>query len=173
MKLSSGERLLLVMLADIQQKLGIDGEIDANLVKSAIVRGHAWALEGEYSWLKNDNEDDPAIVEETDEILTMWRIIDNSVSKLTPDEMKSLEKACYPHSIRFSGFDGNNDDHHGIARFMVNELEFYTERKEGPMNSHSRTELPLYRAMLQRLNAIEDKYVKPLTSDQLVKVIKG
>jgi len=45
MKLTDGEKLILYMLSEIYEHLGIEGKtkIDSQFVKSAIHDGHAWA----------------------------------------------------------------------------------------------------------------------------------
>jgi hypothetical protein len=44
MKLSDGEKLILIMLSDVYEKLEIEGEINPKFVKSAIGSGHPWGL---------------------------------------------------------------------------------------------------------------------------------
>ena len=48
MKLSDGEKLILVMLADIYKHLRIKGAVDPDLVHDAMYGGHAWGLRMEY-----------------------------------------------------------------------------------------------------------------------------
>ena len=44
MKLSNSEKLILTMLAEIQEKLGIQNGTDTKLLTSAIYSNNTWAL---------------------------------------------------------------------------------------------------------------------------------
>ena len=46
MKLTNAEKLILLMLSDIYEKLGLDG-ININLLRSAIYTENTWALDWE------------------------------------------------------------------------------------------------------------------------------
>jgi hypothetical protein len=48
MKLSDGEKLILLMLSEVFEKLKVEGSIDPALVKNAIFHDHPWALKWEY-----------------------------------------------------------------------------------------------------------------------------
>jgi hypothetical protein len=49
MILTEPEKLMLVMLADIHEHLGIkDRSVDGAFVRAAIAGGHSWALSSEY-----------------------------------------------------------------------------------------------------------------------------
>ena len=50
MKLSNGERLILIMVSEIYEKLDIKGEINPALVRDAIYGDKLWALGWEYRW---------------------------------------------------------------------------------------------------------------------------
>ena len=51
MKLTNPEKLILVMLSEIYEKLGIQGETDTKFLLNAIYEGHTWAL----SWKMSRN----------------------------------------------------------------------------------------------------------------------
>ena len=49
MTLTDGEKLILLMLTDIYDKLGVQGEIDPQFVRSAIFDNMLWGLSWKYS----------------------------------------------------------------------------------------------------------------------------
>jgi hypothetical protein len=51
MKFSDGEKLIIVMLAEIYKAMGIKGNIDPDLVQSAISAGNLWGLRMQYPGL--------------------------------------------------------------------------------------------------------------------------
>ena len=174
MQLSDGEKLIIAMLCDVYESLGIkDGAIDATRVKSAIHHGHAWAIKEEYQLLLGDHysRDD---VKETGSILSMWNVIDRSISNLSEEEKKWLESK-YPNATTvFEGFDANNDPHFFIAEFMIEDLNNFPERKGGVMNSHSASSLVKYRRMLSKYRDIlkENSHYGVLTVDQIDRIFE-
>jgi hypothetical protein len=46
MKLTDSEKLTLIMLCEIYEKLGIKGELDSKFVKEAIFSGNTWGSSG-------------------------------------------------------------------------------------------------------------------------------
>lgn len=172
MTLSPAERLIISMLADIHEKLGIRNELNPDLLKSIVWGGHSWALDWEYQSL-GCKEDDDAVVKETADILSMWRSIENALGNIPQPDRDELEKDAYPWSIRFGGFDGNNDPHYGVASFMVEDLGRFGERKGGVMNSHSQSELLRYRTMLKRFQAVAPGVHYKLGKKELTEILKG
>lgn len=76
MKLSDGEKLILLMLSEIFEKLKVEGSIDPGLVKNAISHDHPWALKWEYDRVlalsgKNDLGGSQVV-----DILNMWTLIE-------------------------------------------------------------------------------------------------
>ena len=73
MKLSDGEKLILLMLSDICEKLKVDGTISPIVVKKAIIHDHLWALKREYDRVFF-NKSDPHAAKQVVDILNMWTI---------------------------------------------------------------------------------------------------
>ncbi|ODT77628.1 MAG: hypothetical protein ABS69_08675 [Nitrosomonadales bacterium SCN 54-20] len=76
MKLSDGEKLILLMLSEVFEKLKVEGSIDPALVKNAISHDHPWALKWEYDRVsalsgKNNLRENQAV-----DILNMWTLIE-------------------------------------------------------------------------------------------------
>jgi len=54
MELGNAEKLILMMLCNIHEKLDIKGEIDPKFMRSAIQSGNLWGLEWEYLGIYGD-----------------------------------------------------------------------------------------------------------------------
>lgn len=166
MQMSDGERLIVVMLAEVMEALKLDQELDPALVKTLVINNDGWALRRKYSGIFDSEAPSSEVVSETTNILWMWAIIEHSIAKLTGSEAKEAEDW---HWTEWNGFDGNNDDHYGVARTMIEDLgEFKDSRKGVNLNSHSQASLPRYRRMYEKF----DGYVKggrasPLSFDAL------
>jgi len=141
MKLSDGEKLIAFMLADIMSAQGIHENIDPELVKSAIAGDDMWALNWKYNSLFHSDGPSDEIVQETADIMTMCRVMENSISEL--DDPDSLPDNAMPV---FVGFDGNEEPHYGVATMLVEKLDRFTEWADRDLNSHHST-LGRYRSM--------------------------
>jgi uncharacterized protein YfbU (UPF0304 family) len=150
MKLSDGEKLIAVMLADLLDAQGVKGEIDTTLLKSAISGGDLWALKWEYSGLFDAEERDPNIVTETSDILSMCSFIEYSIAQLSDQERNQIPQNS---QVVFVGFDGNHDDHFGVASMFIQEMGRWGEFKNRSLNSHG-TVLPKYRRMREVFDGI-------------------
>jgi uncharacterized protein YfbU (UPF0304 family) len=63
----------------------------------------------------------------------------------------------------FQGFDGNNDEHYGLASFWISQPGSWDEHKAtNPLNSHSQGTLPCYRRMLNKWEELG----RPMTLNQ-------
>ncbi|MET3725875.1 YfbU family protein [Sphingomonas trueperi] len=133
MQMTDGEKLLAVMLADVLKALESDGEIDPGFVTSAITSGNTWAFKWKYPGIFEDSAPDEDVVSEVGRILTMSSFVEYSISELSPEELESI-----PDNERqvFIGFDGNNEPHYGVATFLVEDLNRFSELKGRNMNSH-------------------------------------
>lgn len=153
MELSDGERLIVVMLAEVMQELKLNKEIDPSLILTLAYGGDDWAIKRKYSGLFSDEKPADAVVSETTDILWMWGIVEHSLERLAGDE--ATEAKGWRHT-RFTGFDGNHDRHFGIARTMIDKLDEFESFKGRELNSHTQATLPRYQAMYE----IFGRYVK-------------
>lgn len=170
MQLSQGEKLILMTLAHAQ-----DGKekIDLAFIRAAILSGNTWALTWELSGVPTQDVD-PKIADETAEILSMWSYIEHCVAALSPEDQATLEKDAYPFSLKFEGFDGNNDAHYGVASFLIKEMKRFDEFRSRGLNSHSQASLIGYRRMLPAYkDALAEKGFssKPLSADKILKIV--
>jgi uncharacterized protein len=153
-KLSDGEKLIAVMLADLLQAHGVEGEIDPEFVKEAIFGNDLWALKWKYDSLFHDEGPSDETVRETANILTMCSLVEYSLSTLKPEELAEI-----PERDRnvFEGFDGNHDDHFGVAIMFIQKMNRWSEFKDRGLNSHS-TVLPKYRRMYEVFKGFEIRH---------------
>jgi uncharacterized protein len=149
MKLSQGEKIILTMLSEIYQKLGIQGEIDPNIVKTSIFSGHTWVLEHKYPVFIEAIEPSDSDINETCEILDMWQRLEASYDSLDEAGKREVEKNAkiYGKDPRFIGFDGNSDPHFGIAHHLIEDLDLFKRFKSQGLNAQA-TVLDGYRRML-------------------------
>jgi hypothetical protein len=135
MKLSDGEKLILVMLSEIHQNLGIKDGIDPKFVQSAIYTGCAWGLKRKYPGIFDAAESEQALVSEVVNLLDMWSFIESSCHELSDNEKALVVDQSIP--AEFTGFDGNNEiDYIGVARFLINDLGQFAAFKRRDLNSH-------------------------------------
>lgn len=149
MKLSDGERLITVMLADLMTALNVNGEVDPALIKTLVCGGDDWAIARKYQGLFPAESPDDTVISETTNILWMWGIVEHGLSLL--DGAHAEEAAKWPYTS-FDGFDGNNDDHYGVAHTMINELGEFSDFEGRNLNSHSRSSLPRYLRMYEKFD---------------------
>jgi len=144
MKLTNAERLLGIMLAEIMEEMNLSREIDPSFIKTALINHDDWSIQWKYSCFHDEEPVSDEAVIETADILSMMSYIEHSVSKLDPAEASEFAD---DDVLRFRGFDGNHDRHHGIAHTMINNLERFTDFADRPLNSHSQSTLQIYRRM--------------------------
>jgi uncharacterized protein len=151
LRLSDGEKLILLMLGEVYKHLKIKGEIDPRFVAEAIYGGHYWGLKWRYSGIFHAHEDSEHVLSEVVDVLDMWSFLERGYDKLSAKEKAQVEKEAAPFgkNVRFPGFDGNNETEHlGIARFLIDELERFSSFKGRDLNSHMPS-IETYRRMLR------------------------
>jgi len=175
MKFTDGEKLIILMLSEMYEKLGINGEIDPEFIKSAIFNDQLWGLRWKYSGIPFEDVKDPEIVKEVVDILDMWSFIEHSYQNLSGEDKSKLEKDAAPFGKdpKFQGFDGNNEtEYMGTAMFIVNDLDRFEEFKSRSFNSHCPS-LGSHRRMLSAFEPIRKKLAsRPLSLDDLTTILK-
>ena len=174
MKITDGEKLILLMLSELFEQFKVNGEIDPEFIKSAIFNDQLWGLRWKYPGIPFENVEDPEIVKEVVDILDMWSFIEHSYEKLSDDEKIKLEKGAEPFgkSPRFHGFDGNNETFHmSTALFVVNDLDRFNEFKGRDFNSHCPS-LDGYQRMLSVFEPIRNNLgYEPLSVKDLIAIL--
>lgn len=176
MKLSDGEKLILLMLAEIYRKLEINGEFDPEFIESAILADQSWGIGWKHVGIPFADKNTPAVVSEVLDILDMWTCIEAAVSQLSGQELNSLEQTARSRglSLKFKGFDGNNEGEYLAAtRFLIEDLDRYTSIKDRNLNSHFQF-LDQYSRMLSVFSGFKSSLISGgLTFDQLVSIFEA
>jgi uncharacterized protein YfbU (UPF0304 family) len=138
MKLSDGEKLILVMLSELCQKLKVGNEDDAKLVQEAIYSGNLWGLKWAFPGIFHDSEPTEEMLHTTVDILDMWSFLERGHEALSPADKARVEKEAAPlGDVKFRGFDGNGEAAYiSIARFLIEELDRFQEFEGRDLNSH-------------------------------------
>jgi uncharacterized protein YfbU (UPF0304 family) len=150
--LSDGEKLLAIMLCDLYKHLKLRGEIEPEFISEVIYGGHSWALSWVLQGLFHGHEDDPREVRHVVDVLDMWFFLETAYEKLPKKEKSRVQEECGRGSIRFAGFDGNNETSQmAIARFMVDVMKRFSHFKGREFNSH----MPTYERYSRMLQVFE------------------
>lgn len=175
MQLSDGEKLILLMLSEIYDAQGIEGEIDPNFIREAIFGNDLWAIPWKYSGIPFEDTESPPEVKQTVDIMFMWDVVETAYEHLSEEEKEWLLAEIDSTELpRFAGFDANHDRHYGIARFLIEHLDRFTTFQKRALNSHS-TVVPRY----LRMESVFSKYVHsanptyPLPKEKLAEILKA
>lgn len=174
MKLTDGEKLIVLMLSELYEKLGVKGEIEPHFIKSAIFGDQLWGLRWKYSGIPFEESEDPEIVKEVVDILDMWSFIERAYHQFNEKQKAELE-ADVPYfgkDPKFIGFDGNNEtEYMATAMFLVNELERFREFNGRNFNSHCPS-VDGYKKMLSVFEPIRKTLsYEPLNVKQLTAIL--
>ncbi len=175
MKITDGEKLIILMLSELYEELEVNGEIDQKFIKEAIFSNNLWALPWKYSGIPFEDQEEPEIVREVLDILDMWSFIEHSYDQLEGEQKALLEKEAAPFGKdpKFPGFDGNNESEYmGTASFIVNELERFEEFKGRSFNSHCPS-IEGHRRMLSTFKAIRKSLdFGPMSEKDLAAILR-
>lgn len=178
MKLTNSEKLILIMLSEVYEKLGIDDKsgIDPKFVQSAIYSGNTWGFEWKYSGVFDSSEPSPPEVNEVVNYLDMWSFIEEAFEDLGEDGKTELEDKAAPFgkNVLFPGFDGNNEPEYlGITRFLTEDLDRFTRFKGRELNSHTPS-VATYRRMYQIFEPIRRTLLdRRLSVDELTVILRA
>lgn len=175
MKLSDGEKIIILMLTELYEKLQVDGEMEPEFLRSAIFNDMLWGIRWKYSGIPFSEAEDPEVVKEVLDILDMWSGIERSYSRLDSTDKESIKQSLgvLGDSPRFQGFDGNNESEYvGTALFLVNELDRYAEFKGRGFNCHHPS-IDMHRRMLAVFNPMRRRFMaSDLSADQILQVLQ-
>ena len=176
MNLTNSEKLILIMLSEIYEKLGIDSQrgIDPSFVKEAIYSDNTWGFEWKYSGIFNTSDPAPPEVNDVINIMDMWMFIEEAVESFNDEQKNKLEQLASPfgRSPQFIGFDGNNESEHmSVAMFLVNQLDRFQEFKGRSFNCHHPS-LDAHRRMLAVFEPLRTSLAdSSLSVDQLARIL--
>ena len=140
MKLTNPEKLILLMLAELHDKVGVKDGTDTKLLTRAIYSDNTWALDWEMPGIVGDNlEPNPPEVTDVVNFLDMWLFIEEAYEKFDAPSREKVKTGAAPFGehVTFTGFDGNNESRHmSIALFLVEDMGRFTRFKKRDLNSH-------------------------------------
>jgi len=176
MKLSDGEKLILIMLSEMYEKQNIDGDnTDPKFIQEAIFSGNTWGIPWKYCGIPFEDNKTPDEVTEVVDILDMWYFIEESYATLSDEDKGVVEKEAKPFGKdpKFKGFDGNNEPQIGIARFLIEQLNRFTNFKNRDLNSHMPS-IDTYRRMFSVFEPMRQTLTgNLLTADQLIEILNA
>lgn len=175
-RISHGETLILMMLRDLYKHQNIEGEIQPDFVGEAILGGHYWGLEWQYSGLFHGHVDREEVVHEVVQVLDMWSFIESGYARLSDEGKKEVEEEVGPwgQHVKFPGFDGNNEiEHFSIARFLIDYLDRFETFKGRDLNSHFPS-IERYRRMCQAFEPLRRTLVgRELSSSEIIDLLNA
>ncbi|MGY3134165.1 hypothetical protein ACVWZM_004847 [Bradyrhizobium sp. USDA 4501] len=153
MKMTDGEKLIALMLADISKRLQGKPEVDPDFVAHTIYADQLWGFDWQFSGIPFERSEKPnPVVTETVEILEMFSSTMYQFQRLDQSERKQVrdDLGYTAHGLDiFPGFDSNHDPHYGVANYLVQDLHRFKDVPGASNNSHTQTSLPRYRKMLK------------------------
>ncbi len=176
LRISDGNKLILVMLCQLFKQLKLKSEIEPEFVESVIHGGHYWGLEWQYSGIFHGYEDAKSVVTEVVNVLDMWYFLERGFSALSKKEKERVAEEAAPigKDVRFSGFDGNGESEYiGVARFLIDDLDRFSEFKGRDLNAHMPT-LDAHRRMLFVYEPIRSKLMgRDLEVSEIIEIVKA
>lgn len=172
---SDGEKLLLLMMRDLFSHLRPQGaESDPEFVARMIFGGHYWAGRWKMPGVFHGHADNQANVRFVVDVLDMWAFLERAHATLAPSDRTRVDQEVrhLGKQLRFPGFDGNTESElMGIARFLIDDLERFTQFGNRDLNAH----VPMrgaYSRMLDVFEPLRERLVgRELTADELVEVL--
>ena len=178
MNLTNSEKLILIMLSEIHEKLGIDSRqgIDPGFVKEAIYSDNNWGFEWKYKGIFNTSDPVPPEVNDVINILDMWEFIEEAVESFNDEQNKELEQLAtsFGNDPKFPGFDGNNErEYISVSCFLTDQLDRFTRFKGRILNSHMPS-VSGYRRMYETFEPIRRTLIgRRLTVNELAQILNA
>jgi uncharacterized protein len=174
--LSDGEKLILMMLCQLFKYLKVKSEIDPEFVEEVIGGGHYWALGWEYQGIFHQHEDAEAVVTEVVDILDMWTFLERGFGSLSKKEKDKVAAEANPFGehVVFTGFDGHREGGYiGVARFLINKLDRFTNFKGRGLDAHMPT-LGVHGRMLSVFEPIRSNLIgRDLNAEEIIQVLQA
>lgn len=178
MNLTNSEKLILIMLSEIYEKLDMDGQngIDPGFIKEAIYSDNTWGFEWKYTGIFHASDPIPPEVNDVTNILDMWTFMEEAFEVLDDEGRIALELLAPPFGkdLKFPGFDGNNEcEYISITRFLTDQLDRFTRFKGRNLNSHMPS-VSGYRRMYEAFEPIRRTMIgRMLSVNELGKILNA
>jgi uncharacterized protein YfbU (UPF0304 family) len=178
MKFTDEQRLIVMMLADVQKELKINREFDPDFIGKAAAWKHEFAIGWKYGSVFAP-EETPEDFRFVVDVLDMFDFLERANQRLQPSERADLDaQVGYATRERwFEGFDGNNEPElRSYVSVAIDDLGMFSHLKRTPhddYNSHSQRE-DRYRAMLDVFLKIRPELGdRDLTVDDLASILRA
>ncbi len=178
MQLTNSEKLILVMLSEVYEKLDIKGVsgVDPKFIQSAIFSGHTWGVEWKYSWIFDNPDAQPPELNDVINILDMWSIVEEAYEAFDGDQKAQLEQLAFPfgNGPGFPGFDGNQEgEFSSIATFLTEHLDRFT-RFKGRICDSGIPSVATYRRMYEAFETVQPAlFNRRLTVNELAHILNA
>jgi uncharacterized protein YfbU (UPF0304 family) len=171
-----GERLIILMLCELFKRLKLKGDIEPEFVEEVIYRGHYWALDWQYPGIFHRHRDSSAVLRKVVDVLDMWSFLEAGYGKLSKKEKDRVAAEAEPlgEDVVFRGFDGNGESEYiGVARFMIEQLDRFTEFKGRDLNAHMPT-IESHSRMLTVFGPIRPRLTgRSLNADEIIEILRA
>jgi uncharacterized protein YfbU (UPF0304 family) len=178
MNMTDAEKLILIMLSEIHERVKVEGGVDSKFVQEAIYGDHTWALYWKYPGIFYGGGKTPVEVNEVVDVLDMWSFLERSYEGLSHDDRERVKAEAKPFGahVRFEGFDGNHETRQmSIAHFLVEHLGRFESFKGRDFNSHSPA-IEAYRRMLAVFlpirSSLAQREAYDLTAAEMIQILK-
>ena len=175
MKLSDGENLIILMLADMYKAMKLTGEFDPEFISRTINGDHLWGFNWEFSIPFEKSETPPEVIETTN-ILEMWTILEESYAALSPTDKAKLKTEAVPfgENVHFRGFDANNEPHYHIAGYMIDDMHRRFQTFKGRDLSSHIPSIEAYRRMYVVYEPLRGNlHNRALSVDELIAILSA
>ncbi len=176
MKFTDEQRLIVIMLADIQKSMKVSGEFDPDFIKKVAIDGHEFAIPFEHSGAFPSSDDElPEDFKFVIDVLDMWSFVEDGLKNLDSDGRAALESAAgkFALTAKFDGFDGNGETElMAYTRLLVDDLNRFSEFKGRSFNSHA-MRAARYASMLSVFEPIRSELLgaRELNADELAQIL--
>ncbi len=147
--LSHGEKLILLMLCDIYEKLNITNSFNPEIIEEAIRTGNIWAINRKYRVSAEADIPESDVIFVCN-VLDMYTSLNYSYNLLSVEEKKKLSSELGIHgekeNFNFPGFDGNHEFEYGSIACMLHKIGRYKSQNV-TVNSHT-PKVGMYKRML-------------------------
>lgn len=171
MKLTDGEKLIALMLADLMKHLQCESEIDPQVVEDAITGGRLWTLKRKvYYGLFAGQEPEESEIDEVRAVLSMCHRLESAIENLEPDDLAEI-----PHNKRklYRGFAVDAEEQYAdIAAYMIeNDKKGY--RFDDRLRTDDEEQMPTYRRMLAIYEKVKPRGEWPTLVPDLVRIVEA
>jgi uncharacterized protein YfbU (UPF0304 family) len=175
-RFSDGEKMLILMMADLYKQLKLkDAEVNPEFLSQVIYGGHYWAPKWDMQGVFHDHIDDPEDVKHVVDVLDMWSFIEEAYEKFSAEQKAQIAEEVGPLGthVAFHGFDGNNESSQmSIAGFLIDDMKRFSRFKGRDLNSHHPT-FGRYRQMIRLFEPMRATLIgHGLSVQQVVTLLK-